>query len=312
MAHSVKKAATRFWPLFFIAALLLLMGLFGISPQALLQTVSRLRVWQIFFLLLIFGGISLGQVLSRKYVLAAMGAPARLRNLVYVHFCSMAAHHSTPAKLGFPLAVYLMKRLDQVPYPAGTAAVMIDLVVSTGISGLLGLAGSLFYFVQYRTALLAGILGLAVAGAGLAAGLRVWSRKGRPGRLRQFLTDVRAAFSALSPGSFLVYTGMRIGIQVLVGVNFLFISAFLGADVSLGQAVTITCSAFFFGALSMVPLGIGVREASVLVYFRHLGIAGEIGLSVVAVGRVLSTGVAFVLGMAFAAMLGLRRPQETK
>lgn len=310
MPLHAKKLVARFWPLFFLAALILLMFLFRISPGALWQTISRLTGWQILVFLCIFGVISLCQILSRKYILGAVGVPTRLRNLVYVHFCSMAAHHSTPAKLGFPMAVYLMKRLDQVPYAAGAAAVMIELVMSTGISGIMGLVGSSFYFAQYRTRFLAALLGLTLAGAALLAGLYLLGKRDRPGRVWRFLIDVRRAFSGLSPGPFVVYTGMRIVIQILVGVNFLFISAYLGAEVSLWQAVTVTSSAFFFGALSLVPLGIGVREASVLIYLRHLGIPGEIGLSLVAVSRVLSTGVAFVLGMTFAAMLGLRRIKE--
>jgi uncharacterized membrane protein YbhN (UPF0104 family) len=305
-----RKTLYRFWPLFFIAALFLLMFLFRISPKALWQTISGLRPAQILVLLFMFGLISLAQVLSRKYLLAAMGLPTKTRNLVYVHFCSMAAHHSTPAKIGFPMAVYLLKRLDQVPYPAGAAAVMIELVVSTGISGVLGLMGTSFYFEAYRGRFLYALLVAVFVAAVLCAGLHRLGKRGRAGRVQRFLTDVRSAFSSLSVARILVYAGLGTGIQILGGVNFLLTTAFLGAEISLWQAVTVTSSAFFFGALSMIPLGLGVREAAVLVYFRHMGIAGEIGLSVVAVTRMLSTGIAFILGMTFAAMLGLRRSGE--
>ena len=60
------------------------------------------------------------------------------------------------------------------------------------------------------------------------------------------------------------------------------------------------------GAGIRVPIGLGVREASMLFYLRHLGIPDDTGLSIVTIQRLLSTGLSFLLGSIIGAALGLK------
>jgi uncharacterized membrane protein YbhN (UPF0104 family) len=103
-----------------------------------------------------------------------------------------------------------------------------------------------------------------------------------------------------------------IAIQVFSSVNLLLLCRFFSADLSLWQAVTAGSSAFFIGAISMIPMGLGTRDASMLFYLKLLGIAGPTGISIVTIQRLLSTGLSFILGTLFGAVLGLKnmRPQN--
>lgn len=295
------------WPLIFILLLLLFVVLLGVSPKDILIAISGLRAWQIVVILSIVLLISFFLIISRKYLLFAMGVPARLSSLIYVHFCSMAAHHSTPVKLGFPTAVYLMKRLDGVPYSIGSAIIVVELIISVLLTGLIGLIGSYKLLEDYKGIFVLGLVGIIGMVLAFLFAMVLIDKRASGGWFRDLLASVRTAFSSLSLGFFIQYTCLRFGIQILEGLYFMFIAVFLGASITLWQAVTITSSAFFLGALSMVPLGLGVREASVLVYFHHLGIPAEIGLSVVTVSRVVSTGFGFALGLTLAGVLNLRK-----
>ena len=99
---------------------------------------------------------------------------------------------------------------------------------------------------------------------------------------------------------------MRVFLQFLSGINLFLLCLFFSSELSLLQAIVAGSSAFFLGAISMVPMGLGVREASMLFYLYHMGISHEIGLSIVTIQRLLFTGFAFVLGTIFGAILGVK------
>jgi uncharacterized membrane protein YbhN (UPF0104 family) len=84
------------------------------------------------------------------------------------------------------------------------------------------------------------------------------------------------------------------------------LARFFSSDLSLLQAVVAGSTAFFLGALSMIPMGLGVREASVLFYLHYVGIPNEVGLSIVTIQRLLSTGLSFALGMLLGTLLGVK------
>jgi uncharacterized membrane protein YbhN (UPF0104 family) len=53
-------------------------------------------------------------------------------------------------------------------------------------------------------------------------------------------------------------------------------------------------------------MGLGTRDASMLFYLKLFGIANSSGISIVAIQRLISTGLSYVLGTLFGAVLGLR------
>jgi uncharacterized membrane protein YbhN (UPF0104 family) len=96
-------------------------------------------------------------------------------------------------------------------------------------------------------------------------------------------------------------------IQIIGSISLVLITHFLSETLSLCRALLANSTAFFLGAVSMIPMGLGVREASVLVFLNQLGIPQASGLAVVTVQRLLSTGLSFALGVVFGALLGLRQ-----
>ena len=312
MQVDIKKYIQKYWLFLFFIILFVLMALFKISLKEILGTVSHLKVWQLLVLLFIYCLISTFLILSRKYLLYALSTAPSARNLVYIHFTTMAAHYSTPAKLGFPLAVYLLKKFEDIPYGTGTAMILIELIVNTGICGLIALIGSFFYFTVYSWVLMYLLLSLfALLVLAYFVAHRVMRKAKENSRIYQFIKTIIEAFSRISWDKLICYGLIMTFIQLLGSLNLVLLSHFFFADLSLFQSLVANSTAFFLGAISMVPMGLGVREASVLFYLHHMGVRNEVGLSIVTIQRLLSTGLSFVLGAIFGSVLGLKNVSQT-
>ena len=283
------------------------MAIFQISPRDIWTALSLLKPWQLLLLLFIYLLISLSQIISRKYLLYSLSSPSKFKNLIFIHFSSMAAHYSTPAKVGFPLSVYLLNKFDGVPYPIGAAMILVELVVSTTLCGLIALIGSFFYFTGRTHVLILSFFYLLIFGVLFLCGIYVFLRRVKEsGRIYQFVKKTYEGFSLIAVSHLALYTFLVLLIQLLAGVTLVLLSGFFSEEVSLWQAVIANSAAFFLGALSMIPMGLGVREGSMLFYLRYLGIANEIGISIVTIQRLFSTGLSFVLGIIFGTVLGVR------
>jgi uncharacterized protein (TIRG00374 family) len=93
---------------------------------------------------------------------------------------------------------------------------------------------------------------------------------------------------------------------VFGGFSLALLSFFFDTRISLWQAVVANSAAFFLGSLSMIPMGLGVREGSLIFYLSQFGVPNEVAIAIVVVQRLLSTGLSLVLGITLASLLGLR------
>ena len=304
---SITQLIQEFWLLLFFGIVLLFMAVFKISPRDVWIAISILEIGQLLFLLFLYLLISFFLIMARKYLLNALLSPAKLKNLIFIHFSTMAAHYATPAKIGFPLAVYLLKKYDEVPYASGTTMILIELFVSIAVCGVIAFVGSFQYFAGNTTSLFLSLFYLLVIILLVFFGTRLFLKKGNTeSHTYRFTKNVIQALSQITILRFFGYTLIITFIQFLGGFVLVLLSHFLSEELSLWQATTANSAAFFLGAISMIPMGLGIREASVLIYLKHVGIPNEIGISIVTVQRLFSTGLSFLLGIIFGAILGLR------
>jgi uncharacterized membrane protein YbhN (UPF0104 family) len=305
MRNNIKLVIIKYWYLLFFAVIILFMIVFRVSVKELWGAIRSLSLWQLMILFSIYFLLSGFNILLRKYLLVSLGTSPRLKNLVAIHFTSMAAHYSTPAKLGFPVTILLLKQLEDIPYTVGTTMVLIELVVSIAICGLIGAVGTLCYFSERSLVIPLSVLAVVLV---FSIVIGTFFRAKFPQNfLSRSIGRVSKAFRLLSFKRLVVYTGLQGAVQFCAGLNLFLLCVFFSVDISYVQAVVTGSAAFFAGALSMVPMGLGVREGSVLFYLDRFGITGPSALSVVTVQRLLSTGLSFFLGMVFGGSLGLKK-----
>ena len=149
MKIDIKDIIQKYSLLFFFLIIFAFIFIAKINLKEIWDSVSSIKVWQIFILILGYFCLSGIFLLVRKYLLNTLGANVNLKNLALIHFSSLAAHYSTPAKIGFPITIYLLKKFEKVSYSSGTAMVSIEVIISTGMSGIIALIGAFQYFSDY-------------------------------------------------------------------------------------------------------------------------------------------------------------------
>jgi uncharacterized protein (TIRG00374 family) len=307
MANRFSVLIGKYWLLVFLVVLFVLLAILKVPFREFLASLSSLASWQMLSLIVLYFSISFFLIFARKVLLWSISSPSKLKHLVLIHFASMAAHYTTPAKIGFPLTVYLLNKLDAVPYAAGTTIVLIELFVSTSLCGIIAFVGSLFYFTDKTNIFLLSSISLLVVALLAFLGARIlYGKRAGTGRVSRFLRDIYGAFSRISLLPVMGYSLLILLTQLLAGFSLVLLCFFLDAKISLWQAVVANSAAFFLGSLSMIPMGLGVRDGSLLFYLSHLGVSNEVGIAIVAIQRLLSTGLSLVLGTIFGAVLGLR------
>jgi len=262
-------------------------------------------------------------IASFWYLLYAQRKPIPPAGLAMVLYASHSGSYLTFGKLGIPLRIFLLKELYRVPYPVGTAAsaaaAALDILVTAAIS--LWAARSLLLEQRLQ------FISLAIVTAGLAVSLtaglamrRVKQKERKTGSkkktLTQFAKDVIRNLSNFSPTALallLVLFTLRRLIFALAAWTI--INAILPAPetakpvppphvASLLQAQAL---ALLIGILSMLPMGLGSRDLSLLMFYRELGIPGGVAEATVIVERLLWTLLPLIIGIICANVLGIKR-----
>ncbi len=303
MSISLKKLFVKYWYLFLLLFFAFFVVIFEISLIDLWEGIRSLQAWQLGILLGVFFLISSMNVFLRKYLLSSLGCSTGFRNLLAIHFSSMAAHYSTPAKLGFPVSVFLLKRLEDVPYAVGTTVFLIELFMSTALCGVIGLIGTFFYFMEKNFFI--PVLLVMAAGA-LSFSVVLFLKRSPDSYLGGLMNKMTNSIHALDVKRLVIYSFSLFFVQICSAMNLFLLCIFFSSKITYTQAFVTGSSAFFAGSISMVPMGLGVREASVIFYLGRFGVDGASALSIVTIQRLISTGLSLLIGSCVGGFLARR------
>jgi len=307
----MKKSIKKYWLFLFLAFLVLAIHFLNISYHDFIHTLRSLQLWQILAVVLVFFLVSAANIMARKALISFMSATASFKNLTFIHFASMAAHYSTPAKIGFPLTIYFLNKTEKIPYGTGTAVVFLELFYSLLISGLIAFIGSFFFFQQKALLFLVALMAVGAIGIGFFLILVLAGRR-QSSRIGRFFSELKNSLARLSLSQTLWYLLIRLGILVLSAINLILLSYFFSQQLAFAPALVASNSAFFLGAISMVPMGLGTREASMLFYLDFFGIHLDVAISIITIQRLISTGLTFVIGSILLSHFGMKYINQKK
>jgi uncharacterized membrane protein YbhN (UPF0104 family) len=279
-------------------------------------------------------GIALIALLTGLLVLSAVAAPhcilagtdwnRSVRQLYLVVTASLAANYSTPVKAGIPLRVYLYKRFMGIGLPTGSALVGLEVLLGMLVPAVISIIVLALLLPEGDLAVPALVAaGAAVAVAAIAF-VRSGSYDGAVARLplpriaRRVLApdgDIVAAVRAVPLWSLGAAAGIYAAMFVLVGVRSFYAFQLFGGSMNVMELVGISAAAFTLGSVSFLPMGLGVRDATLVALFIQAGADRDVAIAVAALDRLLSTGVPLLLGVLSAQILGLRavlRPKDSK
>ena len=274
MIKAAKGFITKYWLIIFI----IIVGIFVIATNVpvadLFDQLFQLQLWQLLVLLLIFLISVSVHIASRKYILGELDVKCGYKNLSYIYFVSLAAHYSSPAKIGYPLAVYLLNKMENVPYTKGAAMILIELVISTLVCGVFALftLGILSEGLNWNYETLLYVMVIAVVF--VAAG-RLFVRLFSGTRLVQLYVEFIDNIRNISFAGVMLYLSIMIIMRFIDGMNLYLLVYFYDTQITIWQATVASSAAFFFGAVSMIPMGIGARDISLLMYLQYFDIDNQ-------------------------------------
>jgi len=290
-------------------------GIFLLIRFYKIPTVENPSVLGVALIVLLTGVLVACSVAIAYCLLAGTGAKRSLAQLYLMVTASTAANYSTPLKAGIPLRVYLYKRLMGISPATGSALLGLEIILATLVPAAISLLALLLFLPEGGPVLAAAVA--AVVGGAVAALAFIRSRSydraithlPLPGIARRVAApdgDIVVALRRVP----LTYLGSAAGIFAamfaLVGLRSFLAFQLFGGSMNVVELVGISAAAFTLGSLSFLPMGLGVRDATLVALFVQAGADRDVAIAVAALDRLLSTGVPLLLGILSAQILGLR------
>ena len=227
---------------------------------------------------------------------------------------SLSANYVTPVKAGIPLRIYLYGHFMGIPAAAGAVLVSVEMLVGMLTPAFIAIAGAALLFPALGLA--PPLLLVALLLAGLLFVLRAPLERLRPGverlpcspftaRLVRFAGQVQTGLRSLSPTVILGVAALDLAMLGLQTARLWLVLSVLGpvpSPLALLAVLTISVTA---GNLSLVPMGLGVRDASFTWLLVQLGVPGEIALSAAVIQRLFAPGWPLLLGLISTNILGI-------
>ena len=254
-------------------------------------------------------------IFALKIFLKGMGYKSSLKSLYLISTSSLAANYTTPVKIGIPLRVYLYKKFLGIPLSHGTASLAIEIFLETLLPALISIFAIATLFRGYSLKIplfaifLLFILFYATIFFEPIRLTNVISKlpfHNKLDRLLEFGVNFQAGVKqmdkiVLVPFSLLLLVMYAIAALWLYVILFIF-----GYEISPLHLLYVNMISYTIGMISMVPMGLGTRDASMVLLLLKLGVPNEVAISAALIQRVLTTGLNFVLGVVSASALGVK------
>ena len=239
-------------------------------------------------------------------LLYGLGYPVHFGRLWLAVTSSMSTNYMTPVKAGIPVRLWLYKTLLNVPVTTGGASVVVESALGMLLGVGLAILGAPRLLPDQNVQGVAVTLGVGVLGA-LAVLLllpqlsenlvqRVVPKRYVTKILHwesQFRTSLRAVPVQTLVWVIILYS-MRLAIRALCIYLVLYAS---GGFINLLDLLFAQAISGIVGIISMLPTGLGARDASMALLLMNVGIPQDIALVGVLVDRVLWSLVPFGIGL---------------
>jgi GT2 family glycosyltransferase/uncharacterized membrane protein YbhN (UPF0104 family) len=271
-----------------------------------IYSATRLFTWRLLSLLI---GLTLLALvvttLRTKLVFGRIGYSTRFLELFAVSTTGQFSSVMTPGGVGTLLAVPFLKSCFQIPLAYGAIFVTVDRLFGFYLIGCFALTGGLCYFLNQNYAILICFPLLLILAWAFFQILRICDQEihrfGVPeygGKMlnhlgTDFLSQLAICISKLFYFSIIIS-------------QFLIITRALNCSMDLMSAWMIISVSFFGGIISMIPMGLVSRDASILALSSYAGVPASIGLITIVLMRVVTSIPTAILGTTCGLWLGKR------
>jgi len=296
--------------LFTISAILLVYLLHDID-WAVFRKVGPLYV----VLILLLSVLSTGCYSLAVYILVrASGHETTFVESYLVLTTSLSTNYLTPIRVGIPLRIYLYKHFMDIPIAIGTALIAVETMIGILTPAIIAVAGIALIFPSIGLVIPITVISILVFGMIIVLKMRVENLQlylarfpflSLVARFTRFFERVQWALRQL-PITKIVQVVLLVVVMLgLHSMRLWLVLIILGQGVSPLALLAVLTISLTAGNLSMIPMGLGVRDASFTLLLTQQGIPGEIALAAAVIQRLFSPGWPLLLGLISANILGV-------
>jgi uncharacterized protein (TIRG00374 family) len=227
---------------------------------------------------------------------------------------SLSANYITLVKAGIPLRVYLYNRFVGIPPAIGTVLVTVETLVGLLVPALVAIISIALLFpsvglippvILVALILLLLFIMLRLPVNRLLSHLRRLPFQRLTVRLARFAERVQSGLCQVSPMALLSAISLDL---VIFGIQtwrlWLIIRIFGPTPSPLALLAVLTIS-LTIGNISMIPMGLGVRDVSSVWLLMQLAVPNQVAVSVAIIQRFFSLGWPLLLGVISSNILGI-------
>jgi uncharacterized membrane protein YbhN (UPF0104 family) len=249
-------------------------------------------------------------------LLHGMRYPARLADVIAAMLAAGTVSLAGDPKLGVPARLAFYKMLANIPVSVGAAQTTIESLLWLFLMGAImvvpgPLAGDSALPLSLAAAGMLAV-GVAVVALGPPVLDRIWGL-GRlfqaSGPIRRFVLELRNSMLGLRPEALALATFWLATTYVVDVASIWYLGRALGAEIApsaIGHAVVIS---YLAGAVSLLPLGLGVRDVTFVLLLQQAGASPETAAAIALIHRTLRTALPLLLGLAVSPFV-LRRARN--
>ena len=285
---------------------------FGSGDFSALKTIN----YQLLFLLAFIKVVSIFfHTFSVWLLINRVHSKPRLSQVYLALTSSLAVGYFLPGKVGLPVRVYLYHRLFGLTVGVSFGLVGWEMVVTTLIPLIFAIPG-LWIFYPYPGLFSSVLFLLCLIPSSILAGYFLWTHGAKIG----WLYKIRRFFSFLSPFvDGLTHTFHSLNFRIIALLSLFYFLVLwcsvwfahllllhFGTPVSLFSLLSIQSLSYLAGVVSLMPMGLGARDLSLVVLLGKVGVPADVATYTVILQRVIATGLSFLLGLISWQILGLK------
>jgi uncharacterized protein (TIRG00374 family) len=292
--------------LFFLA-----MGVYVLT-QVDLTVFSQISVSTLVYLIILNILTTIVYAIGVQIYLKGMGYNVSLKKLYMVINGSGTASSVSNVKLGIPLRVYLFKQILGVPISIGAASVVLETAVWFFINPLIMAIGApIFFGAEGWVSILAAVGLIVVISVGFLLLPRIEALipnrmfKINTRKLRDFITEFRISLSAINKTKLVTGTLIMISNYLLEALCLYLIFKEFGWILNIFELTFVIVFAYLVGLFSLIPMGIGPQDISLVYLLTRLGVTQDIGAAAAVINRLTRVVIPIIIGLISINLLGV-------
>jgi len=219
--------------------------------------------------------------ISSMLALRGLNIRAPYVPMLWINMFAVSANSFVPFPAAYPIRVVMQKKMINLPYSSSVTALAMETFLGYGLTIATGLVASYIWLMPafenklhlqgYKAAISLFVIGLLLICIFLVSAIKGPFSE----RKSKILLHIRRALEQISKANWgfcLYYILVFLFLYLLAMVRFELILLSVGYSISPGPLLAVIICSYLVGIISAVPMGLGVRDVSLVSLLVFLGV----------------------------------------